>query len=231
VWPGNREDAEDVGFGKYNARAPKQVTSLFQVWIDGVEQEPWLINPLKYGDAYLFCPLIRDVLGYDEWQTVVFQKVSETTYSYGGTLVGFLFESTAEVEALPSVLGQKEGFIPPPIYDLQHYNKRRLEFIGDSWMSGFSIRSKVIHIPYDQKLLITRDIGNCQEPGSVLMTDSSLAYPIQVCVRRVLIASLRCRPHVACAICPLSFTVVEMSDEVSVLCNSGPIITVRRRGC
>eukprot|EP00242_Pyramimonas_sp_CCMP2087_P015364 CAMPEP_0198220810 /NCGR_PEP_ID=MMETSP1445-20131203/80804_1 /TAXON_ID=36898 /ORGANISM="Pyramimonas sp., Strain CCMP2087" /LENGTH=522 /DNA_ID=CAMNT_0043898715 /DNA_START=269 /DNA_END=1837 /DNA_ORIENTATION=- len=179
AWPGNREDSVDVGFGKYNARAPKQVTSTFRVWIDGVEQEQWMINPLQYGDAYLFRPRIQDVLGYDEWQTVVFQKVSETTYSYGGTLVGFLFESTAEVEALPSVLGQKEGFIPPPIYDLQHYNKRRLEFIGDSWMSGFSIRSKVVHIPYDQRLLITRDIGNCQEPGIVLMTDSSLAYPIQ----------------------------------------------------
>ena len=104
-WPGSGQDALDIGFGQYSGKFWKRLTTVYRVWIDGVEQKRLLINPCMQNDYYTFPRQDQDALDYDTWHTIVFQKVSDTTYSYFATLKGFVFERAAEVKALPDVLG------------------------------------------------------------------------------------------------------------------------------
>eukprot|EP00240_Pyramimonas_obovata_P015758 CAMPEP_0118925818 /NCGR_PEP_ID=MMETSP1169-20130426/3643_1 /TAXON_ID=36882 /ORGANISM="Pyramimonas obovata, Strain CCMP722" /LENGTH=285 /DNA_ID=CAMNT_0006867223 /DNA_START=74 /DNA_END=927 /DNA_ORIENTATION=+ len=135
-WPGKGENRQQIGYGVYN-KYGKRLTSVFRVWIDNVEQPRFLVNPSQYLETYTFPRLDQNALEYDKWHTVVFQKVSDITYSYGGTLKGFYFEGDTEIKAIPK---HSEGAIPPPLIDMHNAHKRRLDFLGDAWAAGEAIR-------------------------------------------------------------------------------------------
>eukprot|EP00242_Pyramimonas_sp_CCMP2087_P017388 CAMPEP_0198200866 /NCGR_PEP_ID=MMETSP1445-20131203/3771_1 /TAXON_ID=36898 /ORGANISM="Pyramimonas sp., Strain CCMP2087" /LENGTH=567 /DNA_ID=CAMNT_0043871029 /DNA_START=155 /DNA_END=1858 /DNA_ORIENTATION=+ len=111
------------------------VSTAFRVWIDNIELPKLLISPKLNMHKFIWT-----MLDPTKTHTIYFQKVSDLTSAFHGTLYGFQVEPNTVFLPLDA-----PGDLPVA-RDVANFD-RRLEFMGGSWASGYAANQKAAAKP------------------------------------------------------------------------------------